>query len=44
MPFLKLYIFFDKENEKLKKECAEKTKKIEILNEKISEMLLKNQK
>jgi len=31
------------ENEKLKTECVEKTKKIEILNEKISEMLLKNQ-
>lgn len=32
------------ENDKLKKDCKEKTKKIEGLNEKISEMLLKSQR
>ena len=32
------------ENDKLKKDCKEKTKKIEGLNEKISDMLLKSQR
>jgi len=38
-----MYIWFQ-ENEKLKAEGAEKSKKIELLNEKISELLSKNQR
>lgn len=38
-----MYIWFQ-ENEKLKAEGAEKSKKIELLNEKISDLLSKNQR
>ena len=38
-----MYIWFQ-ENEKLKAEGVEKTKKIESLNDKISDLLQKNQR
>ena len=42
---LKVFILLTlQENEKLKKECSEKTNKIEALNEKISSLLHKNQR
>lgn len=38
-----MYIWFQ-ENEKLKAEGVEKSKKIELLNDKISDLLQKNQR
>lgn len=38
-----MYIWFQ-ENEKLKAEGAEKSKKVELLNDKISDLLQKNQR
>ena len=38
-----MYLWFQ-ENEKLKAEGAEKSKKVELLNDKISDLLQKNQR
>ena len=41
--FMNVYFWFQ-ENEKLKAEGVEKSKKIELLNDKISDLLQKNQR